>query len=91
MDWDDEDCVKLLRLCRDAMTKDGRVLTVIAVLPPGNQPHPGKIVDIFMMIQLKGRERTADEFRDLYKRAGLKLTSIVHNPSMLSIVEGERD
>ena len=91
MDWDDEDCVKLLRLCRDAMTKDGRVLSVIAVLPPGNQPHPGKIVDIFMMIQLKGRERTADEFCDLYKRAGLKLTRIVHNRSMLSIVEGERD
>jgi len=91
MDWDDEDCVKLLRLCRDAMTKDGRVLTIIAVLPPGNQPHPGKIIDLFMMIQLKGRERTAEEFRDLYKRAGLKLTRIVQNPSALSIVEGERD
>ena len=47
MDWDDEDCVKLLRLCRDAMTKDGRVLTVIAVLPPGNQPHPGKACRYF--------------------------------------------
>ena len=91
MDWNDEDCVKLLRLCRDAMTKDGRVLTVIAVLPPGNQPHPGKIIDIFMMIQLKGRERTAEEFSDLYKRAGLKLTRIVHNPSALSIIEGQRD
>ena len=43
-----------------------------------------------MMIQLKGRERTADEFRHLYQRAGLKLTRIVHNPSILSIVEGER-
>jgi hypothetical protein len=67
------------------------VLTIIAVLPPGNQPHPGKIIDLFMMIQLKGRERTADEFRDLYKRAGLKLTRIVHNRSTLSIVEGARD
>jgi hypothetical protein len=73
------------------MTKNGRVLTVIAVLPPGNQPHPGKIIDIFMMIQLKGRERTADEFGDLYRRAGLKLTRIVHNSSTLSIVEGEHD
>jgi hypothetical protein len=91
MDWDDEDCVKMLRLCRDAMTENGRVLTVNVVLPPANQPHPGKIIDIFLMIQLKGRERTEDEFRDLYRRAGLKLTRIVHNPSMLSIVEGERD
>jgi len=91
MDWDDEDCVKMLRLCRDAMTENGRVLTANVVLPPANQPHPGKIIDIFLMIQLKGRERTEDEFRDLYKRAGLKLTRIAHNPSMLSIVEGERD
>jgi hypothetical protein len=90
MDWDDEDCVKMLRLCRDAMTEGGRVLTVNVVMPPANQPHPGKIIDIFLMVQLKGRERTEDEFRDLYKRAGLKLTRIVHNPSMLSIVEGER-
>ena len=90
MDWNDEDCVKMLRLMRDAMTPEGRVLTVNAVLPPANQPHPGKIIDIFMMIQLKGRERTEGEFRDLYKRAGLKLTRIVHNPSVLSIVEGVR-
>jgi O-methyltransferase domain len=86
MGWDDEDCVKMLRLCGDAMTEGGRVLTVNVVMPPANQPHPGKIIDIFLMVQLKGRERTEDEFRDLYKRAGLKLTKIVHNPSMLSIV-----
>jgi hypothetical protein len=46
------------------------------VLPPGNEPHPGKLIDLFMMIQLKGRERTAGEFRDVYQRAGLKLTRI---------------
>jgi O-methyltransferase domain len=50
MDWDDEDCVKMLRLCRDAMTGNGRVLTVNVVLPPANQPHPGKVIDIFLMI-----------------------------------------
>ena len=57
------------------MTEGGRVLTVNVVMPPANQPHPGKIIDIFLMVQLKGRERTEDEFfRDLYTRAGLKLT-----------------
>jgi hypothetical protein len=77
----------MLQLCGDAMTGGGRVLTVNVVMPPANQPHLGKIIDIFLMVQLKGRERTEDEFfRDLYKRAGLKLTKIVHNPSMLSIV-----
>ncbi len=91
MDWSDDDCVRLLRHCRDAMTPDGRVLTLNVVLPPGNQPHPGKIIDVFLMLQLRGRERTEDEFRDLYRRDGLRLSRIVANPSMLAVVEGVRD
>ncbi len=91
MDWSDDDCVRLLRHCRDAMTPDGRVLTLNVVLPPGNQPHPGKIIDVFLMLQLRGRERTEEEFRDLYRRAGLRLSRIVANPSMLAVVEGVRD
>jgi hypothetical protein len=35
------------------MTEGGRVLTVNVVMPPANQPHPGKIIDIFLMVQLK--------------------------------------
>jgi hypothetical protein len=68
------DGLRRRRLCQNAaamlgMTEGGRVLTVNVVMPPANQPHPGKIIDIFLMMQLKGRERTEDEFfRDLYKR-----------------------
>jgi len=91
MDWNDDDCVRLLRLCREAMTEGSRVLTLNVVLPPGNQPHPGKVIDVFLMVQLRGGERTEEEFRELYRRAGLKLTRIVATPSMLSVVEGVRD
>jgi hypothetical protein len=56
------------------MTEGGRVLTVNVVMPPANQPYPGKIIDMFLMVQLKGRERTEDEFfRDLYKREACRL------------------
>jgi hypothetical protein len=90
MDWDDEHVVTLLRMCREAMVEHGRVITINVVMPPGNQPHPGKIIDLFLMVQLRGRERTEQEFRELYQRAGLRLTKIVPTPSMLSLVEGER-
>jgi hypothetical protein len=90
MDWDDEQVVALLRRCREAMAAQGRIITVNVVMPPGNEPHPGKIIDLFLMVQLKGRERTEQEFRELYRRAGLQLTKIVPTPSMLSLVEGER-
>jgi O-methyltransferase len=72
------------------MTRDGRVLTLDAVVPPGNQPHRSKTMDVLMMALLGGRERTEQEFRELYQQAGLKLTKVVPTPSMLSIVEGVR-
>jgi hypothetical protein len=89
-DWNDDIAVSLLGRCREAMTRDGRVLTLDAVVPPGNQPHRSKTMDILMMALLGGRERTEQECRELYQRAGLKLTKIVPTGSMLSIVEGVR-
>ena len=90
-DWSDERCVQILRTCREAMSKKTRILVVDAVVPPGNESHPSEVMDILMMALVEGRERTEDEFRELYRQAGLKLTRVVATPSVLSIVEGERD
>lgn len=87
-DWSDERTVRILRVCREAMGENARILVVDAVVPPGNEPHPSKVMDILMMVLLEGRERTEQEFRELYQRAGLKLTKVVPTPSVLSIVEG---
>jgi hypothetical protein len=86
-DWDDETCGALLRRCRDAMTPGGRVLIIDAVIPPGNDPHPAKIVDLVMMSILSGHERTADEFGALCAAAGLRLTRVIPTESMLAVVE----
>jgi O-methyltransferase domain/Dimerisation domain len=87
-DWDDETCVKLLRLCRDVIPANGRLLVVDAVIPPGNDPHPAKIVDMVMMGVLTGRERTEEEFSDLLTAAGFTLNRVTPTHSMLAIVEG---
>jgi len=58
------------------------------VIPPGNDPHPGKFYDLLMMVMLGGRERTVPEFAELLTSARLKLTRIVPTQSPLSIVEG---
>lgn len=87
-DWNDEQCVQILRVCREAMEANARLLVVDAVVPPGNDPHPGKIMDMLMMVLLEGQERTEQEFATLYQRAGLKLTRVIPTPSVLSIVEG---
>ena len=88
-DWDDDRCAKILGNCRDAMSQKGKVLVVDAVIPPGNKPDRGKLLDIQMLV-IGGRERTKQEFAALFKQAGLKLTRVVPTKCPLSIVEGVR-
>jgi hypothetical protein len=59
------------------------------VIPTGNDPSWGKLVDIQMFI-IGGRERTKKEFAGIFTRAGLKLTRVVATKCPLSIVEGVR-
>ncbi len=88
-DWNDEQCVKILSNCRAAMNKKGRVLVVDNVIPPGNDPNWGKLLDIQMLI-IGGRERTRKEFAAMFAQAGLKLKRVLPTKSPLSIVEGVR-
>jgi hypothetical protein len=86
-DWDDTVCVDLLRRCRAAMAPEGRVLVIDTVIPPGNAPHGGKVLDVMMLASLPGRERSEAEFRALFSQAGLQLSRVLPTPTALSIVE----
>jgi hypothetical protein len=86
-DWDDENSVRLLRACRDAMSGQGRVLVIDTVVPPGNDPDPSKVSDLAMMIVFDGKERSEPELSELFTQAGLKLERIIRTPGTLSIVE----
>lgn len=87
-DWNDQDCSKILTNCRKAMKPGSRLLVLDAVIPEGNEPHPGKFMDINMLAMTGGRERTENEFSHLFAHAGLKLLRIIptHSP-MFSIIE----
>lgn len=88
-DWNDEQCVKILANCCAAMNENGRVLVLDSVIPPGNAPDRGKLMDIQMLV-IGGRERTKEEFAALFRKAGLKLTRVLPTKCPLSIVEGVR-
>jgi SAM-dependent methyltransferase len=87
-DWDDEKSVRILQNCRKAMAEDGRVLVIDHVVAAGNRFDWGKLMDINMMVMLASKERTKDEFRQLFARAGLRLKRVVRTASSLSILEG---
>ena len=77
----------ILRNCRGAMTADGRVLIIEAVLQPGEATSFAKFVDLNMLVMTGGRERTEPEYRTLLESAGLKLTRIIPTQTEMSIVE----
>jgi len=86
-DWSEEQCIKILENCRKAMKRDGKVLIIEMVLPPGNTMHPGKILDMIMLVGPGGQERTAEEYRTLLDKAGFRLTRVVPTESAVSVVE----
>jgi len=91
-DWDDDRAISILRRCRNAMSDTSRVLVIDAVMEPGNDPDPNKNLDLGIMALTPGRERTEEDFSQLFTAAGLRLVRVIstEDPSTLSIVEGER-
>lgn len=89
-DWDEQENATILGHCRDAMKPDGRILIVEMVLPEGDTPHPGKLLDMMMLLGPGGRERTPSEYAELLAASGLRLTRVVPTASAVSVVEAVR-
>ena len=86
-DWDDDRSIAILKTCRQAAPKTAKLLLVEMVIPPGDAPFFGKILDLNMLVVLGGRERTEAEYRDLLSAGGFRLDRIVPTPSLTSVVE----
>ena len=87
-DWDHERALTILRNCREAMKKTARLLLVETVIPSGDEPHPGKLVDFAMLTAPGGQERTAEEYARLLDEAGFRLNRVVPTASPMSVIEG---
>jgi hypothetical protein len=88
-DWDDERATVILKNIRAVLPNTGRVILIESVIPAGNEPGLGKIIDLEMLVMPGGKERTAEEFRKLFAGAGFELTRVVPTTSPLSVVEAK--
>lgn len=86
-DWEDADCLTILRHCRAVMPENGKLLVVELVIPPGNEPSFGKWLDLHMLAIPGGRERTEAEYAALFQAAGFELTRVIPTPAGPSVVE----
>jgi O-methyltransferase domain len=73
-DWNDEECVTILRRCREAMAPGGRV--AILELVVGQDNPIAALWDMQMLAECTGRERSVEEHEALLAAAGLRLTSV---------------
>ena len=89
-DWDDERSLTILTNIRTALAnnKQGKVLLLEIVIEPGANPL-GYLADIEMMVLAGGRERSEQEYRGLFARAGFRLTRIVPTKGPQSVIEAE--
>jgi SAM-dependent methyltransferase len=86
-DWTDEQALPILCNCRRALPPHGRLLIVDAVLPPGDAPHPGKLMDLLMLTVTGGVERTAEEFARLLQTGGFEMRRVIPIGAGQSVVE----
>lgn len=93
-DWDDEHCLRLLRNCHDSMDGNGKLVCVDSVIPPmgDTTAAPAKLLDLQMLLAIGGKERTRQEWKDLYRSSGFRITRItpLHDNFGTSIVEGAK-
>ncbi len=86
-DWPDEQCLAILANCRKAMEAGKRLLIVEMILPPGDTPHPGKMLDLSMLVGAGGQERTEAEYAALLAKAGFRKTRTIGTRSAVSVLE----
>ena len=86
-DWNEGKCLTILGHCRKAIKPGGRLLIVEMVLPAGDTPHMGKVLDMVMLVFPGGQERTQAEYGALLDKAGFRLSRVVPTASAVSVVE----
>ncbi|KAG9441601.1 hypothetical protein H6P81_017455 [Aristolochia fimbriata] len=93
-DWNDEECIKILKNCKDAIDKEkGKVIIVEVVVEEDcSKKHGlsevGLMLDMLMMAQTReGKERTEAEWKNVLAQAGFNTHTIKPILAAPSVIE----
>ena len=76
-DWSDKESVAILSAIRRAAPANAKLLLIEAIVPEDSDPSWIKMLDIFMMVILTGKERTRREFESLLHTSGFRLDRVI--------------
>ncbi|KAM0945327.1 putative O-methyltransferase domain, plant methyltransferase dimerization [Dioscorea sansibarensis] len=94
-DWSGEDCIKILRRCREAISnKDngGKVIIIDTVVGATMNSHVNEVetqllFDLLMLVTAKGKERNESEWRNIFSAAGFNHYKVTPLMALQSVIE----
>ena len=89
-----EDAIKVLKNCREALPKQGKVILLQTLVPPVGAPveYPDGTIPALAAVQMMitnpgGYWRTEQEYKDLFAASGFQLEQVVHTGTSLTVLE----
>jgi O-methyltransferase domain len=86
-DWGDAEAVAILSAIRHAAPAGAALLVIEGVVAENEADPRTQTLDIIMLSVTGGRERTANQLEELFKRAGFSLRTVIDTASPMRVVE----
>ncbi|KAH0688119.1 hypothetical protein KY284_018672 [Solanum tuberosum] len=93
-DWSDEDCIKILKKCKEAIPskENGGKLILIEIVMDQNKDDDKSyetqlLIDMLMMVILSGKERSQQEWAKLFYDAGYSDYNIIPILGLRCVIE----
>jgi hypothetical protein len=89
-DWSDEDCLRILRNCRQAIAPFGKLFIIEFIHPePPYKPSPFFVLSMVLRQTPGGHHRTVQQFRHMLNNAGFELVGVTPTGSNDIILEAK--
>ncbi|WP_457142406.1 methyltransferase [Mycobacterium sp. URHB0021] len=83
-DWEDAECITILRRCREALAPGGRI-AIIELIVDDHNPVSA-LFDMHMLAISTGRERTLNEYDTMLAAAGLRRSAVRDTTGPQSVI-----
>ncbi|XP_055809329.1 trans-resveratrol di-O-methyltransferase-like [Solanum dulcamara] len=90
-DWNDEECVKILKNCKEAITGSGKVIIIDMVMEnpelDDKSVQAQLFIDMLVMVFLGSKERNKEEWEKLFLDSGFTCYKIILTLGLRSVIE----
>jgi hypothetical protein len=86
-DWNDDEASQILEAIRRSAPSQGKLLLAEFLVPENGKPNWALFIDLLMLGELTGKERTKSEFGALLAGSGFKLDRVIDTGSNIHLLE----